>query len=158
IAVGVAAAGCSTAPSKTNSTSGTTPTSLAAPTTTAPVATTPTTVAPSALSLLVEPQAGMTALYDFMSSAQQSLDMTMYELSDPTAEQILIADHKRGVRVRVLLDKDYSGGAVNQAAYSTLSSAGVPVAWSNDSEIFHQKTITVDGAESAVMTGNLTSQ
>ena len=50
--------------------------------------------------------------------------MTMYELSDPTAEQILIADHKRGVRVRVLLDHDYSGGSVNQAAYATLSSAG----------------------------------
>jgi phosphatidylserine/phosphatidylglycerophosphate/cardiolipin synthase-like enzyme len=100
----------------------------------------------------------MTPLYNFMSSARQSLDMTMYELSDPTAEQILIADHKRGVRVRVLLDHDYSGGSVNQAAYATLSSAGVPVAWSNDSEIFHQKTITVDGDESAIMTGNLTPQ
>jgi phosphatidylserine/phosphatidylglycerophosphate/cardiolipin synthase-like enzyme len=107
---------------------------------------------------LVEPQAGMTSLYDFMSSARQSLDMTMYELSDPTAEQILVADHQRGVRVRVLLDHDYSGGSVNQAAYSTLSSAGVPVAWANDSEIFHQKTITVDGDESAIMTGNLTPQ
>jgi phosphatidylserine/phosphatidylglycerophosphate/cardiolipin synthase-like enzyme len=84
--------------------------------------------------------------------------MTMYELSDPTAEQILIADHKRGVRVRVLLDHDYSGGSVNQAAFATLSSAGVPVAWANDSEIFHQKTITVDGGESAIMTGNLTPQ
>ena len=100
----------------------------------------------------------MTPLYDFMSSARQSLDMTMYELSDTTAEQILIADHKRGVRVRVLLDHDYSGGSVNQAAYATLSSAGVPVAWANDSEIFHQKTITVDGDESAIMTGNLTPQ
>jgi phosphatidylserine/phosphatidylglycerophosphate/cardiolipin synthase-like enzyme len=100
----------------------------------------------------------MTPLYNFMSSARQSLDMTMYELSDPAAEQILIADHKRGVRVRVLLDHDYSGVSVNQAAYATLSSAGVPVAWANGSEIFHQKTITVDGDESAVMTGNLTAQ
>jgi phosphatidylserine/phosphatidylglycerophosphate/cardiolipin synthase-like enzyme len=100
----------------------------------------------------------MTPLYDFMSSARQSLDMTMYELSDTTAEDILIADHQRGVRVRVLLDHAYSGGSVNQAAYSTLSSAGVPVAWANDTGIFHQKTITVDGTESAIMTGNLTSQ
>ena len=123
-----------------------------APTTTA------TTTAPSGLSLLVEPQAGMTPLYDFISSARNSLDMTMYELSDTTAENLLIADHQRGVRVRVLLDHDYSGGSVNQAAYSTLSSAGVPVAWANDSEIFHQKTITVDGTESAIMTGNLTPQ
>jgi cardiolipin synthase A/B len=107
---------------------------------------------------MVEPQAGTAPIYDFMSSARQSLDMTMYELSDATAEQILIADHRRGVRVRVLLDHDYSGGSVNQAAYATLSSAGVPVAWANDSEIFHQKTITIDGDESAIMTGNLTPQ
>ena len=122
-----------------------------------PTTTTTTPRLPRCL-LLVEPQAGMTPLYNFMSSARQSLDMTMYELSDPTAEQILIADHKRGVRVRVLLDHDYSGGSVNQAAYATLSSAGVPVAWTNDSEIFHQKTITVDDDESAIMTGNLTPQ
>jgi phosphatidylserine/phosphatidylglycerophosphate/cardiolipin synthase-like enzyme len=108
--------------------------------------------------VLVEPQAGITPLDDFMSSARQSLDMTMYELSDHAAEQTLIADHQRGVRVRVLLDRAYSGGTVNQAAYSTLSSAGVAVAWANDSEIFHQKTITVDGTESAIMTGNLTPQ
>jgi cardiolipin synthase A/B len=100
----------------------------------------------------------MTPIYNFMSSARQSLDMTMYELSDPAAEQILIADHDKGVRVRVLLDRDYSGRSVNLAAYSTLSAAGVPVAWANDSEIFHQKTITVDSAQSAIMTGNLTSQ
>jgi cardiolipin synthase len=157
VGVALSAEGCSTptasrrngAAAKRSATN-TTPT----PTT----STTPITAAPSALSLLVEPQAGMTPLYNFMSSARQSLDMTMYELSDPTAEQILIADHKRGVRVRVLLDHDYSGGSVNQPAYATLSSAGVPVAWSNDSEIFHQKTITVDGDESAIMTGNLTPQ
>jgi len=100
----------------------------------------------------------MTPIYNFMSSARESLDMTMYELSDPTAEHILIADHDKGVRVRVLLDHDYTGGSVNRPAYSTLAAAGVPVAWANDSEIFHQKTITVDGAASVVMTGNLTPQ
>jgi cardiolipin synthase len=169
VGVALAAAGCSTpnparhsaATTTTSTTSSTTPTSVGGPTTATatPATTTPTTVvAASVLSLLVEPQAGMTPVYNFMSSARQSLDMTMYELSDPTAEQILIADHNKGVRVRVLLDHDYSGGTVNQAAFSTLSSAGVPVAWANDSEIFHQKTITIDGAESAIMTGNLTAQ
>ena len=100
----------------------------------------------------------MTPIYDLMRSARQSLDMTMYELSDPTAEQILIADHEKGVQVRVLLDRDESGGSVNQAAYSTLAAAGVAVTWANGAEIFHQKTITVDGSESAIMTGNLTPQ
>ncbi|MHB1855589.1 MAG: phospholipase D-like domain-containing protein [Acidimicrobiales bacterium] len=109
-------------------------------------------------SLMVEPQDGMTPIYNLMSSARRSLDMAMYELSDSTAQQILIADHQRGVRVRVLLDKDYHGGSVNQTAYSALSSGGVQVAWANGSEIFHQKTITVDDTVSAIMTGNLTSR
>jgi cardiolipin synthase len=167
VGVALSAEGCSTptasrrngASTKGSSTTSTASTSATAPTTTAPApATTPTTAATPALSLLVEPQAGITPLYDFMSSARQSLDMTMYELSDPTAVQILIADHQRGVRVRVLLDHAYSGAQVNQASYSALSSAGVPVAWANDTEIFHQKSITVDGDQSAIMTGNLTSQ
>jgi cardiolipin synthase A/B len=162
------AAGCSTQTAHGSSTravrettttgqSSTTSSAPGGPSTTAPTAAA-TTPAPSGLSLLVEPQAGMTPLYTFMSSARQSLDMTMYELSDPAAVQILIADHQRGVRVRVLLDHAFSGAQVNQAAYSTLSSAGVPVAWANSTEIFHQKSVTIDGDESAIMTGNLTSQ
>jgi len=130
---------------------------LATTTTLGPVTST-TSATPPGLTLLVEPQAGMTPIYSLMSSARTSLDMTMYELSDSTAIQILIADHNRGVRVRVLLDHANSGGSVNQPAYATLSAAGVPVVWANDTEIFHQKTITVDGTQSAIMTGNLTSE
>lgn len=133
-------------------------TSTTSPPATTATPTTATTQVAAQLSLLVEPQAGMTPIYNFMSSAKRSLDMTMYELSDPTAENILIADHRKGVAVRVLLDQAYDGGSVNEAAYSTLRSAGVPVLWANDSAIFHQKTITVDDTESAIMTGNLTSR
>ena len=164
LCVAITASACATADneSKQNATtptyrvSRTTP-SVGTPLTTEPATTTSSNV-PAGLSLMVEPENGMDPLYNFMSSAQRSIDMTMYELSDATAEKILIADHRKGVMVRVLLDHEYSGGSVNRAAYATLSAAGVPVAWANDSEIFHQKTITVDGAESAIMTGNLTPQ
>jgi phosphatidylserine/phosphatidylglycerophosphate/cardiolipin synthase-like enzyme len=93
-----------------------------------------------------------------MSSATRSLEMTMYELHDPTAEEILVSDAHRGVAVRVLLDEDYEGGSVNRASYEELQAGGVAVRWANDREIFHQKTITVDDATSAIMTANLTSQ
>ncbi len=167
VGVALSIAGCSapvrsqrtTTSTRGARTSGTTSTSPSGPTsTTTALAPTTTAAAPAPLSLIVEPQGGMTPLYNFLSSARRSLDMTMYELSDTAAEQILIADHRRGVQVRVLLDRDYNGGSVNQAAYAALSAGGVSVAWANDSEIFHQKTITVDGAESAIMTGNLTPQ
>ncbi len=109
-------------------------------------------------SILVEPNNGMGTIYSFMSSATKTLDMTMYELSDPTAENILEQDAAKGVNVRVLLDQDYHGGNVNQAAYAQLTAHGVHVKWANANTIFHQKTITVDGVESCIMTLNLTSQ
>lgn len=93
-----------------------------------------------------------------MSSARHTLDMTMYELADPRAVSILEADAARGVRVRVLLDKDYSGSSVNQGAVAQLAGSRVQVRWAYAGEIFHQKTITVDGRTSAVMTLNLTSR
>jgi len=116
------------------------------------------TSAGTGLSLFVEPQATMAPVYRFLASARRSVEMTMYELSDPEAEQILVADEHRGVRVRVLLDSGSSGGYVNQDAFRTLSAGGVQVAWGNDTTIFHQKTITVDATASMIMTANLTPQ
>lgn len=100
----------------------------------------------------------MNSIYDLMASATKSLDMTMYEFSDTHAEAILEADTKRGVVVRVLLDKDFSGESENAAAFNELRSSGVNVHWAVGNTIFHQKTITVDNTTSVVMTANLTAQ
>ncbi|MGO9197356.1 MAG: phospholipase D-like domain-containing protein [Acidimicrobiales bacterium] len=107
---------------------------------------------------MTEPTDGMQPIYSLMSGARHRLDMTMYELADPQAVEILEADASRGVKVRVILDEDYSGASVNAAAYSELRSHGVGVHWAPAGTIFHQKTITVDDHTSAVMTLNLTSQ
>ena len=89
--------------------------------------------------------------------ARQSLDMTMYELADPNLERQLVGAWERGVAVRILLDRAGGGASVNQAAFDTLHSRGVPVRWAPGSVDFHQKTLTADQTESAIMTGNLTS-
>ncbi len=100
----------------------------------------------------------MQPIYSLMSSARGTLDMTMYELADPTAVSTLEADARRGVRVRVLLDQDYSGYSINEPDFSQLASNGVQVRWARAGTIFHQKTITVDDRTSAIMTLNLTSE
>ncbi|MGB7050188.1 MAG: phospholipase D-like domain-containing protein [Acidimicrobiales bacterium] len=100
----------------------------------------------------------MQPIYSLMSSARGTLDMTMYELADPATVGILEADARRGVRVRVLLDQDYSGYSINQPDFSQLASNGVQVRWAPAGTIFHQKTITVDDRTSAIMTLNLTSE
>ncbi|GAA0353853.1 phospholipase D-like domain-containing protein [Streptomyces blastmyceticus] len=112
--------------------------------------------APATYSLLVFPDQGRTAVYDFIGSAAKSVDVTMYELRDTKVVSTLVSRKKAGVKVRVVLDAKRT--AVNGSAYRTLKSAGVDVVYSSSDYVFtHQKTITVDGAKSLILTGNLDS-
>jgi cardiolipin synthase A/B len=161
----VALAGCSTSPAAhtaapTTSSSAhpvptTPPTTPAPPTSAAPPQSTKAPPGPRSIGpVILEPDAGMTPIYDFMSEARSSLTMTMYELADPASEQILIADAARGVRVRVLLDSALEGSR-NQPARAYLASHGVTVVFAPASRITHQKTICTDDTTCMVMSLNL---
>ena len=107
--------------------------------------------------LIIEPNAGFSPVYDLISRAKSSIDLTMYELSDHTAETDLGAAAKRGVDVRVVLDRKEK--STNDDAYDYLREHDVKVVWSSSSyEYTHQKTLVVDGSEAVIMTANLTSQ
>lgn len=108
--------------------------------------------------LHVEPQAGYQPVYDFISAAKKTLDMTMYQLSDSKAQSALISAARRGVKVRVLLDSDPEGGGgktMNQAAFNDLQANGVSVKWAWSGTLWHQKSIVRDGNAAAIMTCNL---
>lgn len=108
--------------------------------------------------VFLEPEQGFAPVYALLSSARQRLDMTMYELVDSRAEQILGADAARGVRVRVLLDARLEKKN-NTEAYDYLHQHGVQVFWSNSRfAATHQKTVVVDGSLAAVLTLNLASR
>src|ERR1700722_20261340 len=62
--------------------------------------------AAGAYTLVTEPADNYQQIYSFINSATKTLDMTMYELSDTTAQQDLAADASRGVTVRVILDQN----------------------------------------------------
>ena len=106
------------------------------------------------LRVLTEPQAGIGPVYRLISGARSSVDLSMYELADPAAETDLAADAARGVDVRVILDQDLEKSR-NTAAYDYLSARRVHVRWGPAGTIYHQKTLTVDGVSSVIMTGNL---
>ncbi|WP_063770916.1 phospholipase D-like domain-containing protein [Streptacidiphilus neutrinimicus] len=104
-------------------------------------------------SLVVLPDQGESAIYNFVNSATKSIDVTIYELRDTTLENDLVAKEKAGVAVRVILDGKQT--SVNNGAYTTLTAGGVGVTWSSTAFVYtHQKTITVDGAKSYISTGN----
>lgn len=116
----------------------------------------PAQAAAGTYSLLVFPDQSHSSVYDFINSATRTLDVTMYELRDTTAVTDLVDRAKAGVAVRVILDAAHT--SVNGSAYSTLMAGGVGVTYSSSAFVYtHQKTLTVDGTRSLVMTGNLDS-
>jgi cardiolipin synthase A/B len=78
----------------------------------------------SALQVLTEPKDGLGAIYRFITRARSSVDLTMYELADASAEKDLAADAARGVDVRVILDRHFEQSA-NRSAYRYLAAHGV---------------------------------
>jgi phosphatidylserine/phosphatidylglycerophosphate/cardiolipin synthase-like enzyme len=119
---------------------------------TPPPAPTPGTIT---YTLVTEPDQSLTSIYNLLSSAKKSIDMTMYELNDPQVTAILSTAAANNVTVRVILDQN-NEKASNTAAYNTLTAGKVSVHWANPAyACTHQKTITVDAATSAVMTLNL---
>ena len=105
----------------------------------------------------------VTPLYEFVNSAQKTIDMTMYEMQDTTFTADLVAACNRGVRVRVIFSSSIASSSAT--AYSALNSAGSNCSAVDSNSQFvntHQKTITIDGAlptaQTAIMSLNLQSQ
>jgi phosphatidylserine/phosphatidylglycerophosphate/cardiolipin synthase-like enzyme len=107
------------------------------------------------------PQAdgSVTPLYALVIGAQKTIDMTMYELVDTTFSADLVAACGRGVKVRVVLDQNLEKTS-NTAAYKQLNGApNCSAVWANPVyRATHQKTITVDGSVSAILSLYLTSR
>ena len=118
---------------------------------------TPATGGSGTLLIMVEPAAGVGAIYKLITGARSSVDLTMYELRDTAAEDDLAADAKRGVDVRVILDRHLEKSR-NTATYDFLSAHHVHVTWADSGTTYHQKTLTVDGKTSAIMTLNMVSE
>ena len=116
----------------------------------------PVSAGSGTLRVLAEPQAGLTAIYQLINGARSSIDLTMYELIDQTAENDLASAAKRGVDVRVILDAHLEKSR-NTATYNFLRAHRVHVTWAPSGTTYHQKTLTVDGKTSVIMTLNMVS-
>src|SRR5579875_4108927 len=78
--------------------------------------------------LVIEPDQGLTSIYSLINAAKSTIDMTMYELQDTTAQNDLCNAVARGVKVRVILDVNREKSN-NTSAYNQLSNCGVSVKW-----------------------------
>ncbi len=79
----------------------------------------------------------------FVSSAQETLDVELYQFSYPPLKEALVAAAGRGVRVRLLLEPRVESN-LQTAAF--LASKGVAVRWASTSYTnTHSKTAVADG-------------
>ena len=109
--------------------------------------------------LIVQPDDGRTAVVDAINSAQSSITLTIYTLSDPTIEAALKAAQANNAQVKILYNYysfPFSKKESVLRAMASLEAAGILTkAASPDFTVTHQKTFTMDGAKSIIVTFNL---
>ncbi len=89
------------------------------------------------------------ALVEVINSAQQTLDIAIYELNLPELGEAILAARERGVAVRMVTDSDEID---ELEVLIELNEAGIPMVGDERSAIMHNKFVIVDQA--AVWTGS----
>jgi kumamolisin len=112
--------------------------------------------------LIVEPDDGRTAVLQALNAAKRSIDLTIYELSDPQIVAALTAAKGRGVTVRVIYNW-YSFSSRTQETditptITTLTQAGIECREAPKIfEVTHEKAFVIDAGSAVIMSFNLTA-
>lgn len=107
-------------------------------------------------SLIILPDDSARPILDAIEGAARSLHIKMFAFSDRTIMNAVVAAHRRGVKVRVMLNPARrSGEAQNAPARRRLTSAGIEVKDSNpEFELTHEKSMVVDATTAFVKSLN----
>jgi phosphatidylserine/phosphatidylglycerophosphate/cardiolipin synthase-like enzyme len=107
-------------------------------------------------SLIVLPDDAATPILQGIAKAQKSLRVKMFVFSDPALIDAVIDAHKRGVKVKVMLNPERrSGEEDNEATRKKLLAAGIEVKDSNPAvDLTHEKSMVVDDSVAFVKSLN----
>lgn len=90
------------------------------------------------------------AIVQALGTAKRSIQAQAYSFTSAPIVKALLDAHKRGVQVRVILDKSQRGAKYSSADF--LANQGVPVVIDANHAIAHNKVIVIDGE--VVLTGS----
>lgn len=111
------------------------------------------------MAIYIEPAAGETPVVQLVASAQHTVDLNVYELTDRAVEAALVAAGKRGVRVRILLEPHPMGAqtiANRTLTWCQTFSAEVTCTTQQGFGYDHAKYIVADGREVEIGSANFT--
>ena len=103
--------------------------------------------------VIVLPDAGVASIVSLLQSAKVSLRLKAVEFNAPELIEAVAALARRGVQVRVLLNKPGRGGVSdNAAARTALQAAGAEVANApHKLSVLHEKSLVIDDERALVM-------
>lgn len=91
---------------------------------------------------------------ELVQRAKKSLDLAIYDITEPSIINALIQAHQRGVRVRILTDSDsLSPGRPSAEYIQSMVVAGIPIKGDNRTALMHHKFMIIDSSE--MLTGSL---
>src|SRR5215469_4687129 len=106
--------------------------------------------------ILVQPDDGVLPLIQLIADVQHSLYIKQFTFTHPELLKAVIAAHRAGRDVRVMLNPHRSSGdRANDAPYAELEAAGVKAAWTNPAfAVTHEKSMVIDERLALVATFN----
>eukprot|EP00808_Paulinella_micropora_P003954 g28292.t1 len=96
----------------------------------------------------------LTKLLDVLTSARRTMDVCVFNITCDEIADTVLAAHKRGVRVRVITDKEQQKNPGNDI--SRMREIGIEVRQDNSQHMMHHKFAVVDGARLATGSFNWT--
>ena len=110
--------------------------------------------------LVVMPDDSSHPILEAVNHASKSLRIKMFTFTDPDLLHAVIAAHRRGVKVRIMLNPARrSGEAENEQSRKMLTAAAVEVIDSNPAfDLTHEKSMVVDDDTAFVMSLNWTTK
>ena len=99
------------------------------------------------------PEAGAEALVlATLGSARRTIRLAAYSFTSPPVVRELLAAHRRGVDVHIVVDDKGNRGKASQAALNLVVNAGIPTRAVSAYAIHHDKYAVIDGT--TVQTGS----
>lgn len=87
-----------------------------------------------------------------IGSAKKTLDVAIYEFTDTKIASVIAAAISRGVKVRMITDRECSSQSAQKKALAIVKASGIPIKMNSHQGIMHLKVSIIDS--SAVTTGS----
>ena len=106
--------------------------------------------------LVVVPDDGIEPFQEALRSATETLDIKMFQFTEPRLLKEVAEAHQRGVKVRVMLNPSrFTGEHDNDEAFAFFKKEGVPVQETNPQfPITHEKSMVIDRKTAFIMSLN----